>query len=126
MSSTTSLTALLLVAHGSRRAESNDEVRALTDRLRERVGAQFEYVDCAFLELAEPTIPDGIEACISQGANEVIVLPYFLSAGRHVATDIPAEIQAKQDQYPSVRISITPYIGAAEEMVDILLKLAQQ
>lgn len=42
--------ALLLVAHGSRRAESNDEIRALAARLRSIATEQFNSVTCAFLE----------------------------------------------------------------------------
>jgi len=116
--------ALLLVAHGSRRAQSNDEVRELTARMRER-DAQFDIVECAFLELAEPSIPDGIECCIRQGAREVVVLPYFLSAGRHVVTDIPGEVAGKQQEHPGVKIEIAPYLGAAPEIADLLLGLAR-
>ena len=47
---------LLLVAHGSRREASNDEVRALTARVREADDARFALIDCAFLELAEPAV----------------------------------------------------------------------
>lgn len=114
---------LLLVAHGSRRRESNDEVRRLTEVLRAKSGARFHTVHCAFLELAEPSIPDGIQACIDGGAEEVVVLPYFLSAGRHVQQDIPGQVALKQREHPNVRIEIAPYLGAAEGVGDLLLSL---
>lgn len=114
---------LLLVAHGSRRAASNDEVRELTKRVAQQAGADYGYVSCGFLELAEPSIPDGIQECIDQGAKEVVVLPYFLSAGRHVAEDIPAEVKIKQDEYAGVDIKIVPYLGSAAGIVDLLLGL---
>jgi len=117
---------LLLVAHGSRRQASNDEVRALTERLAERAGDAYGYVDCAFLELAEPLIPDGIQRCIDAGADQVIVLPYFLSAGRHVAEDIPAEVKIKQDEYPQLDIRISSYLGEAAGIPDLLLTAAQR
>ncbi len=113
--------ALLLVGHGSRRAASNDEVRQVSERLGERAGDTYGLVSCAFLELAEPSIPDGIEQCIQAGADEVVVLPYFLSAGRHVAEDIPNEVQGKIDQHPGITIRIAPYLGAADGIVDLLL-----
>lgn len=112
---------LLLVAHGSRRAASNDEVRTLTQRLAERAGERYHKVDCAFLELAEPSIPDGIQRCIDAGASEVVVLPYFLSAGRHVAEDIPGEVKIKQDEHPDIAIRIAPYLGEAQAIPDVLL-----
>ncbi len=118
--------ALLLVAHGSRRTASNEEVRALTRRLEGQAGDSFGQVACAFLELAEPSIPDGIEACIDAGADQVIVVPYFLSAGRHVAEDIPAEVRIKQEQHPRVQIQIAPYLGAASGIETLLLDAARE
>lgn len=120
----TPMKSLILVAHGSRRAESNDEVRRLTEVLRERAGDGYECVRCAFLELAEPSIPDGIEASVREGATDITVLPYFLSAGRHVVTDIPNQVAAKQHQYPDVSIRIAPYLGAAGGIADLLLSQA--
>lgn len=116
--------ALLVIAHGSRRAESNDEVRGLAHRIAARAGAAYPIVRCAFLELAEPSIPDGIEQCIRDGAHEVVVLPYFLSAGRHVAQDIPNEVRGKQDEHPHIAIRIAPYLGANASIADLLLETA--
>ena len=115
---------LLLVAHGSRRASSNDEVRELTRTVADRAGESFGYIDCAFLELADPSIPDGIQRCIDQGANEVVVVPYFLSAGRHVAEDIPAEVRIKQIQHPQIDIRIAPYLGLNQQIPELLLQAA--
>ena len=69
--------ALLLIAHGSRLPEANTEVAELTDRLREATGDRYEIVTHAFLEIAEPDIPTGIDVCVAQGAAQLWVLPYF-------------------------------------------------
>ncbi len=114
---------LLLVAHGSRRAESNDEVRRVTEAMKKKVGDRFIAVECAFLELAEPSIPKGIEHCIRQGGEIVEVIPYFLSAGRHVAEDIPEQVDIKRREYPDIDIRVTPYLGAAEAIPEVLLSL---
>ena len=116
--------ALLLVAHGSRREASNEEIRELTRRLAGQAGGSFDHIDCAFLELAEPSIPDGIQRCIDAGASQVTVLPYFLSAGRHVAEDIPAEVRIKQQQRPDVDIRIADYIGGSAQIPGLLLQTA--
>jgi len=34
-------------------------------------------------ELAEPSIRDAFQSCVQQGANRIIVSPFFLSPGRH-------------------------------------------
>lgn len=116
---------LIVVAHGSRREESNDEVRRLTDALRARARADFLSVRCAFLELATPSIPAGIDASVRDGARHITVLPYFLAAGRHVVRDIPEQVAAKRRQYPHVSIRIAPYVGAAGGITDLLLSQAR-
>ncbi len=116
---------LVLVAHGSRRAASNDEVRALAARLAVEA-EDYAQVIAAFLELAEPSIPDGIQQAIDAGADEVVVLPYFLSAGRHVAEDIPSEVATKQQQHPTKSIRIAPYLGLAEGLTQTLLGLVER
>ncbi len=116
--------ALLVVAHGSRRAASNDEVRALTEQIRSHATKQFDYIGSAFLELAEPSIPDGLKQCIEQGATEVVVLPYFLSAGRHVVEDIPDEVAKVTALFPKVSIHIAPYLGTAPDLPETLVNLA--
>lgn len=117
--------ALLLVAHGSRREASNDEVRGLTAAVRHAAGGRFDAVDCAFLELAEPSIPDGIDRLLREGAEQVVVLPYFLAAGRHVTADIPAILETKQVQYPDLDIVLAAYFGLAPTIPSLLLELAE-
>ncbi len=116
---------LLLVAHGSRREASNDEVRHLAAALAERCGTRFGAVECAFLEIAEPSISQSITSAVEAGADEILVLPYFLSAGRHVVQDIPFEVESKRREYPQVAIHIAPYLGLAAGLVDILSDLAE-
>ncbi len=117
--------ALLLVAHGSRRAASNLEVARLAEKLQSDLNADFAIVKAAFLELAEPSIPDGIHFCAEAGADVVVVLPYFLNTGRHVAEDIPAEIDIARQQLPNLTIQLQTHIGAMPEMHNLLLKAAK-
>ena len=117
--------ALLLIAHGSRREASNDEIRAVTAKLAVAAGNRFDHVQCGFLELAEPSIPDGIEECIDAGATAIVVMPYFLAAGRHVEKDIPALVQSKVEQHPDVAINISTYLGASAQIPQLLLSLLE-
>lgn len=104
--------ALVLVAHGSRRAASNQEVRELACELAGLVGADFPLMGVGFLELAEPLIPESLEQVIAQGATEVYVFPYFLSAGRHVVTDVPDEVDTVRDKHPEIPITVLTHLGA--------------
>lgn len=116
---------LILIAHGSRRAASNAEVQALTEALARRIAAGFSYVNCAFLEFAEPSIPAAIDAAVLAHSEEIVILPYFLACGTHVNEHIPAIIAAKQAQHPAVRIELKPYIGTAPTMVELLVSAIQ-
>ena len=117
---------LILVAHGSRRAAANDEVRQLAERLGERLRRRYAHTLWAFLELAEPSIPAAIDRAVAQGAGEIVVLPYFLATGRHVAEDIPELVAAKRAEHPAVTIRTTPYLGVAEGVLDLLAELARK
>ena len=112
---------LLIVAHGSRREASNREVIELASRVAQQPGHDFHYVSTAFLEIAKPSIPDGLECCVQQGASEVIIFPYFLAAGRHVVDDIPAEAAKVAGKYPDVKFSIAGYLGMSEEIPRMIL-----
>jgi Uncharacterized conserved protein len=116
--------ALLLVAHGSRRQQSNDEVVLLADKLRKKCFAQYDIVHAAFLELAEVLIPDGLKKCIDDGASSVIVLPYFLNSGRHVVEDIPNIVRDTIKYHPDVDIRIAPHLGASDLMMELLIASA--
>lgn len=115
--------ALLLVAHGSRLAASNDEIRAMTRRVRALATDRYALIECAFLELAEPSIGNGIERLIESGANHIAVLPYFLAAGRHVAEDIPNEVNAKAAEHTGAVIELLPYAGTADAMPRLLIDM---
>ena len=116
--------ALLLVAHGSRRKLSNDEVVTLADKLRTNCSEQYAIIHAAFLEIAEPLIPDGIRQCIDDGATSIIVLPYFLNSGRHVTEDIPEIVNNAKQLYPNIDINIAAHLGASDLMMDLLITSA--
>src|SRR5262249_60773679 len=72
-------TALLLIAHGSRRPEANADLEHLAEVMRSR--GEYSPVQPAYLELCEPGIVDGGSKCVAAGARRGGLLPYFLAAG---------------------------------------------
>lgn len=113
-------TAVLLVAHGSPQAAANREVTELVSQLRER--GRHSIVEPAFLEGASPSIPQGIAACVAQGASRVVVIPYFLLLGKHVLQDIPALVEEARARYPQVEFAIGQHLGAHPLLLDIALE----
>ena len=111
-------TAVLLIAHGSRRATANDDLRQLADFLRQRFSDHI--VEIAYLELTEPTIPQAAATCVQRGAARVFLLPYFLSAGTHVTEDLQRFQTDFTAQWPSVRFDLCPPLGLHPLMLDIV------
>lgn len=116
------MNALLIVAHGSRRKESNEEVNSLADKVRKRFNKKYPIIRSAFLELADPLIPDGLQQCIDDGASTIDVLPYFLNSGRHVTEDIPTIVN-KFKEGTSIDIDIKPHLGSSVMLIDIFSEL---
>lgn len=115
---------LLIIAHGSRRAASNDEVRQLAEAVRAQPDQAYEHIETAFLELAEPSIPVGLAALAAKGATEVVAFPYFLAAGTHVTQDIPEAIAEFSATHPAVKVRLTPHLGASGALPAAILKVA--
>ena len=116
--------ALLLIAHGSRRQQSNDEVVVLAEKLKKNCSEQYSIVHAGFLELAEILIPDGIKRCVEDGATEIIILPYFLNSGRHVVEDIPNIVDETRPEFPGIDIKVAQHLGASALMMDLLIASA--
>ncbi|MBS1269182.1 MAG: Sirohydrochlorin cobaltochelatase [Gammaproteobacteria bacterium] len=119
MMAETTNAAVLLVAHGSRVRQSNSEVESLAARLAERL-APNTMVSYAFLEPALPSIPDAIDSLARQGIQRIVLIPYFLSAGRHVSEDIPGLVAEAREKYPDSSIEITEHFGAVGDVPELL------
>ncbi|MEM7207435.1 MAG: CbiX/SirB N-terminal domain-containing protein [Pseudomonadota bacterium] len=115
---------LLVIAHGSRRCESNNEIRQFVKNIAQHGRNAFDSTRVAFLELAEPSIETAVDECVHDGASQITVVPYFLSAGYHVARDVPEILAAKQTQYAKVPINTKAYIGRSAEMIDLVIDAA--
>lgn len=120
------LNALIIAAHGSRRALSNEEVVKLAEQLALAGNEHYQLIKAAFLELADPLIPEAIDECIKQGATKVVVLPYFLNSGRHAIEDIPQIVEQAQQQYPNVQLSVAPHLGTSPKMLELLSAAADE
>lgn len=83
---------LLLVGHGTRdargQAEFSEVARLLAARVPQRPFA------AAFLELARPTIADGIASLIAAGVQHLDVMPLLLFSAGHAQRDIPQAVAA--------------------------------
>ena len=115
-------TALLLIAHGSRRPEANEDLIYVAREVEKR-GLYF-HVQVSYLELAEPSIERGGEVCVEQGANSVVMLPYFLSPGIHVIEDLTEARNELAAKYSDVEFRLAEPLGRHPKLIDVVMERA--
>lgn len=100
---------IVLVDHGSRRAESNRMLERVAELVVSETGR--EIVEPAHMDLAEPTVAQAFDRCVARGAEVVVVHPYFLLPGRHWREDIPRLAALAAARHPGVRWLVTAPLG---------------
>jgi sirohydrochlorin ferrochelatase len=116
-------TALLLIAHGSRRPEANADLDHLAAVLRAH--GDYLHVQPAYLELCEPGIVSGGEMCVAAGAKRVVLVPYFLSAGVHVVEDLTAARDDLAKRHPGVQFVLAEPLGRHRLLAEIVAERAR-
>lgn len=106
---TISRRALVIIAHGSRRTEANEEFFALVKHVSEG-STGYAAIVPALLEQAPPTL---LQACLSlpEGIEQIDVYPLFLNQGRHVEKDIPAQVADVMEAMPEKTVRLLNYFG---------------
>jgi sirohydrochlorin ferrochelatase len=115
-------TALLLIAHGSRQPEANDDLNHVAVQLRRRGHVVVE----SFLELAEPDIDEGASRCVGQGVGRVVLVPYFLAAGVHVRRDLAAARDRLARRYPKVEFRLAEPLGRHPLLLEVVAQRAEE
>ncbi len=118
--------ALIILAHGSRRQESNQEIITLANAVKIIAGDEYSIVEHAYLEIAEPDLLQSIHNVVAAGISDITVLPYFLNSGNHVTRDIPALIETASAKYPACIIKASPFIGMYKGMARLILEQARR
>ena len=111
--------AVLIVGHGSKREGSSGILGQVASALQKREPDTF--FQTAFLEINSPNIPEGIGLCFAQGAEEIVVVPYFVQPGRHVLEDIPRIISLAQEKHPQQKIRLSSHLAFDERIVSVVL-----
>lgn len=89
----------------------------------EMVGPDVRVVE-AHMELAPPTIAEGLATLAQEGIHEVRVVPYFLGPGRHATKDIPAMVADAAAQHPNLSVTVAPPLGVHANLARVVLDRA--
>jgi precorrin-8X/cobalt-precorrin-8 methylmutase len=114
---------ILLLGHGSPKKDANnlEQVGKMLHGML-HAGCTEDCVKVAYLQFAEPGIPDSIRECVKQGAKKIILHPFFLSSGMHVTKDIPEMIQEARSRYTDVQFIYTEPLGIHEKLAHIVME----
>jgi sirohydrochlorin ferrochelatase len=115
--------ALLLIAHGSRHQEANADLHFFAEELRGR--GHYDLVLASYLELAEPSIEQAGATCVEQGADRVVLLPFFLSAGVHVQRDLTAARDRLTARFPHIDFRLAEPLGRHPSLLTIVEERAR-
>jgi sirohydrochlorin cobaltochelatase len=109
--------AVLVVGRGSTDPDANADV-AKTSRLLWE-GRQYPLAETAFVSLARPGVPEGLERCRLLGARRIVVARYFLFPG--VLPDRVAEQAARYAAgHPGLDILCTDVLGDCDEIAALV------
>jgi sirohydrochlorin ferrochelatase len=117
-------TAIVIVDHGSRRAESNQMLEEVARLFAKRFAEKYEIVEPAHMELAEPSIATAYATCVKRGAERVVICPFFLGPGKHWTEDIPRLTAQAAAKFPQTRYHVTQTLGIDDLILDLLDKRA--
>ena len=115
---------LVLFAHGSR----DPRWRAPFERLAAELAAELglERVRLAYMEFVGPTLAEVAAEAARDGVARLRLLPLFLSAGAHVAQDIPEQVEAARRAHPGLRIEVMGPIGEHPGFVALVRDVARE
>jgi sirohydrochlorin cobaltochelatase len=101
--------ALVLFAHGARRAEWAAPFARLKAELEAlQPGAR---VELAFLELMQPSLPECAAALYGEGVRALRVVPVFFGVGGHLKEDLPRIVAEIRARHADLAISVEPPVG---------------
>lgn len=110
-------TAIILVGHGSRVAGAENVLPDLAAMLSRAVDLPVDY---AYMQFAEPTLPEMVRQAAERPAGEVFLLPVFLTSGQHVTTDIPEMLEPLRERFPDIAIFLGEPLGPDFRLVEVL------
>ncbi|MCL3993371.1 sirohydrochlorin chelatase [Streptomyces lavenduligriseus] len=110
---------VLLVGRGSTDPDANAEVFKAARLLWE--GRGYAGVETAFVSLAAPDVPSGLDRCAALGARRIVVLPYFLFTGI-----LPDRVRQQTGDWaaahPELDVRSADVIGPEPELLDLVME----
>lgn len=115
---------VLILAHGSREDDTEKTMDAISGMVKETLPDT--VIETAYLQFRARNLESGLENLIRRGADDILLIPYFLFSGVHICHDIPAEIDAFLQNRKGVKITMGGTLGADRRLADVLVDRIRQ
>lgn len=117
--------ALVLFSHGSLLCGSGQALQAHAQNIRDL--HRYAAVEIGYLNYNQPSIEEAVARCRAAGAREIVIVPYFLVAGKFVTVDLPARLKDVLAQNPDLLYHEAKAIEAHPKMLELVEQsVAQQ
>ena len=116
--------AIILFSHGSLLCGAGELLYGVAERMRERGDAPI--VEVGYLNYSEPAFELAFERCVAAGAREIVIVPYFLVAGKFVKVDLPRKIATARSRYPEIDVRVAEAMRFHPLLADALLACAER
>jgi len=113
---------VLIIGHGSKDPNAQLSIQYVVDNLSN----VFRKISHCFLEIEEPNIKQGIDACQKNNPEVLVIVFYFLHKGAHVKRDIFEDLNPAIENSNLKKTLITEHIGTDEKMIDLILERAKE
>lgn len=114
--------AILLFSHGSLLCGAGETLQSVAERLRRRGAAPI--IAYGYLNYAQPTFESTFAQCVALGATRIVVVPYFLVAGKFVQVDLPPRIAAMCEAFPTIEVKVAGALGFHPSLAEAVLRSA--
>jgi sirohydrochlorin cobaltochelatase len=111
---------VLVVGHGTRKKSGTEQLLRLVDQIRQRLPGL--PVEGCFLELAFPSIGEGLVQLLDRGCRQFVSVPILLFSAGHARKDIPDEVR------PAAKLIGLQQRGQSSplELTDEVIRLSQR
>jgi len=113
---------VMIIGHGSKDPNARLSIQYVADKM----SPDYRNVDYCFLEIEEPTIPQGVEKFDALKPEALVIVFYFLHEGAHVKRDIYQDLNPALAKAQIKKYVITEHIGTDEKMIDFIIERARE
>jgi precorrin-8X/cobalt-precorrin-8 methylmutase len=112
---------VIIICHGSRGERGMvgvpETLREVIEGLKPLLVPGLEVVGAA-LQFNHPNLEEAVESLATRGVKRLVIMPYFLFAGRHITEDIPRIIEKLKKNYPEIQFVMASPLGLEDKFID--------